>query len=212
MRTHSLKLRLFPALLSVCGGISACVSPLTTGRVDRSRTSFYSQVRELNPKKINFRAPVKTISNPFFEKRLDSYIAHSVMDDVIVKQGGLVEHSPASLETYRQGYFIVNMALLSKLKRAGSRLEIDSAAVMGLWVRLDSLSVTEPNQVTDLNPFCGSFYRQQFVQLSGVYLGQLEQRLPLFGPCEANQRDRRARLGKNYQLRKVPTYLIIGAH
>jgi len=177
--------------------MSACVSPLTTGRVDRSHTSFHSQVRDLNPKKINVRAPVKTISNPFFEKRTDAYIAHNVFDDVIVKQGGLVEHAPIGLETYRQGYFIVNMALLSKLKRAGSSLEIDSAAVMGLWVRLDSLSATGPNQATDRNLFCGSFFRQQFVQLTGVYLGKLEQRLPLFGRCEAYQRDRRGRLGKN---------------
>jgi len=211
MRTYLLKLWALLVLFGVVVGTSDCSSPLTTGRVDRVRTSWHSRVSQLNAEEVNRRAPVKTIANPFFEKSIDAYVAAGSFDDVVVKSGGFVESYPTSLETYQQGYFIVNFALLSKLKRAGRNLKMDSAAVMRLWVRLDSLSAIEPNRATDLNPFCGSFYRRQFIQLTGIYLGKLEHRLPLFGPCDAYQRDRRARLGKNYQLRKVPTYLIISA-
>jgi hypothetical protein len=146
---------------------------------------------------------IKTVLNPVCEKQIASYETY----DVITKKGGMLEGVPASIEEYRKGYYVINLNLMSKLSKKYPALKIDSLAVVNLLMRLDSLSF-EPDKPDDIVPFCGGRYKRLPMKVEALLLDDVEQRLPLFVDCANYENYIKSHGGKNYQLGKVPTYLI----
>ena len=188
-------------------GINGCV--LLKSNETANTISFYSQISNLSSDELNREQSVKTIINPFFEKSIYSYLSQGVMDEVIVKKGGFVANKPVGIETYKYGYYIINMNLLSKAKRLNKGFDIDSIAVMKLFISLDSIQSIESKHTNDISPFCGGQYKQLNVKFKSLYLGNIKQRLPLFLDCDGYKSYAKAHDGRSYQIDKIPTYLII---
>ena len=192
-------------VITLCLVVENCV--FIKGGNPVSSPSFYSEIGRLNTQKIRQPYKVVTITNPYFEKSVYSYLSQ----DAIVKNGGFLSGIPNDVNEYKRGYHVVNFNLLAKLRHSQGLLSIDSSAVVNFYAHVNSVSSTEPNGENDVNPFCGGYYNRSVSKISCLYMGDLEQRVPLFVDCEGYRVYEKINKGKNYQIIKVPTYLIIDA-
>lgn len=133
-------------------------------------------------------------------------------EDVIVKRGNFVKMDTDNKNLYQYGIFIYFESAFQykKMKDENPYIHFDTVSVFKLFGEMRYKALQEGTfwEKTTINPFCGAYYKKYQMKVEVLYLGEVEQRLPLFMDCKEVIKYSCKLKGKNYQIRVIPTYLI----
>lgn len=144
-----------------------------------------------------------------FENRIDAYVEGG---DAIIKGNDLVHEGTVSKELYQQGIFTYYSSLFHYQRMADKNpnIHFDTASVFKVFGEIRYKAVQDGTLwgETDINPFCGGYYKKYRIKMEVLYLGSVIQRTPLFMNCKELKEYMRKNKGKNYEMCILPTYLI----
>jgi len=184
-----------PAILLVIALIS-CSSPK---KLNTTSSAIYEHI----PQSIVY----DTINEIFFyENSISSYIEV----DAITKAGGFIKGDTITSEIYKNGYFVEGWNYVEFLKRKGIDVRFDKKSVSEFYDSLMQRSLRNGTYVdkTDINPYCGAYYKKFKLNVEVMYIDTIKQRVPLFLDCKQYDEYIREKKGRTYQFKPLPTYII----
>ncbi len=143
----------------------------------------------------------------FYENLISSYQE----EDVILKGGGFVKNDTITEESYYNGYYVSNAYTYVKhLKQKGINIRYDDASIGAFHDSLFQKGLRDGNyrSKTNINPFCGAYYKKYQMKVEVLYIDTVSQRTPLFTNCNEYEVYVHKNNGKNYMMFALPTYVI----
>lgn len=173
----------------------------------------------------NVNKKVTTVSNPlylhspslvkydtldaifFYENFISSYQE----EDVIIKGGGFVKNDTITEESYYNGYYIGNAYTYVKhLNQKGINIRYDDVSIGAFQDSLFQKGLRDGNyrSKTNINPFCGAYYKKFQLKVEVLYIDTISQRTPLLVDCNKYEEYVRINSGTNYLKASLPTFII----
>lgn len=131
--------------------------------------------------------------------------------DVFLKNGGFIRTDEINEKSYRSGYYVGDAnAYVQYLKQKGIVIRYDNSSIAEFYDSLFQKGLRDGSyrSKTNINPFCGAYYKKFQLKVEVLFIDTISQRTPLFLNCEKHDDYIRYNKGKNYLNLSLPTYLI----
>ena len=148
-----------------------------------------------------------TISGIFF---YENSIASYIQFDAIAKAGGFIKGDTVTEQQYEDGYYVEGWNYVELLKRKGVDIKFDKQSVASFYDSLQQRSLKDGTYMdkTNINPFCGAYYRKFKLTIEVVMIDTISQRSPLFLDCKQFDKYVSENNYRAYQVKQLPTYII----
>jgi len=148
-----------------------------------------------------------TISGVFF---YENSIASYIEGDAYVKSNGFIHADSVTQFAYSQGYYLEGGPYVDHLKNKGIIVRLDKSSIAEFYDSLFQKSIRTDTyrSKTDINPFCGGYYKKYEMKVEVLYIDTVSQRVPLFMDCSGYEKFAQDNRGKNYVITPLPTYAI----
>ncbi len=141
----------------------------------------------------------------YYENLIKSYIDL----DAVVKTSGFIQADSISEIAYKKGYFIDGYYYANSLSHKGININIDKKSIALFYDTLFQKSLREgTNAETNINPFCGAYYKKFEMKIEVMFIDSIYQRVPLFIDCNQYKILQESNNRNNYQMMLLPTYAI----
>lgn len=149
-----------------------------------------------------------TLSGTFF---YENYVLSYLESDVVLKSGGFIKAEMVSERSYKGGYYVgESSTYVQYLKQRGISVRYDAASIANFYDSLfkKGINTGTYRDITDINPFCGAYYKKYDLNIEVLFIDTVKQRVPLFMNCKGIEEFVQHNGGKNYKIDSLPTYII----
>jgi hypothetical protein len=142
----------------------------------------------------------------FYENSIEAYIDHHV----VVKNYGFVFGDSVNEKLYQNEYYIIaEDYYLNALQKMALDVRVNQSSISLFYDSLRTKGIRDGSfwSETEINPFCGGYYKKYMIKMEVLYIDNITQRVPVFIDCNERLVNTR-RTRRDYKMSSIPTYVI----